>query len=293
MCRAVLLLCLASCGRLGFEPLLADGAPDVSSARCDLSTPFGAPVPVAGVSTPGLVEATSRLTDDELTMYLWTSRGSSPDLERATRATEAEPFAGVALSELNSPGLDFEPTITPDELVVIFHSDRGGTGAGDLFVAQRGSVSEPFAMLGELANLDTTGEERQPYLGSTELYFASDRGGTFDIYRAARLGPTSFGAPSRVDVPGLTVTDDADPVISRDGLTLFFASDAPGGLGGGDIYVTTRASLTSAFGPPVAVSQLSSAAAEGPSWISPDGCRLYLSSARAGSPDIYVASRGM
>jgi hypothetical protein len=30
---------------------------------------------------------------------------------------------------------------------------------------------------------------------------------------------------------------------------------------------------------------------EGPSWISPDGCRMYISSNRAGNNDIYVAAR--
>ena len=95
-----------------------------------------------------------------------------------------------------------------------------------------------------------------------------------------------------MNLPGFTTSDERDPVISRDGLTLYFASTRAGGLGGADIYVTTRLSTSLAFGTPVALPGLSSAAGEGPSWISPDGCHLYLSSARAGTPDIYLAVRG-
>jgi hypothetical protein len=263
----VLLASMPSCGRIDFDPRVDGGALDGGDAGCDPTAAFGSPILVPGVSTPTLVEATSRLTDDELTMYLWTDRSGNPDLERATRASEQAPFSSVAISELNASAADFEPTISPDERVLI-------------------------VLVGELTGLDTVNAEQQPYLGTDALYFSSNRTGDFEIYSAARLGQASFGPPVRIDLPGFGTSDEGDPVISRDGLTLFFASNAPGGLGQADLYVTTRPSGAAAFTTPIALPMLSSFAAEGPSWISPDGCRLYLSSAKAGTPDIYVATRG-
>lgn len=289
----LLLVSMPSCGRIDFDPRVDGGALDGTETRCDPTAAFGAPILVPGVSDPTLVEATSRLTDDELTMYLWTNRSGNPDLERATRAGEAAPFSSVAISELNVAAADFEPTISPDELVLIFRSNRGVSGVADLYLGQRSSRGVPFALVGELTSLDTATVEQQPYLGSDALYFSSNRTGDFEIYSAARLGQTSFGPPVRVDLPGFGASDEGDPVISRDGLTLFFGSNAPGGLGQADLYVTTRASAAATFTTPTALLLLSSSAAEGPSWISPDGCRLYLSSAKAGTPDIYVATRGM
>lgn len=288
---------MSGCGRIGFDPTAAPGdvsteGTDGSGGRCDPTAAFGAPVPVAGLSDGAFAEATSRLTDDELTLYLWTSRSGNIDLERATRPAESSPFASVALTELNTGGVEFEPTVSPNQLVLVFHANRAGTGAGDLYLAERGSLASPFTLTGELVGLDTTADEVQPYYGANEIYFSSNRTNDFEIFRAGRLSATTFGVPARVALPGFTTSDEGDPVISRDGLTLYFASNRAGGLGDYDIYVTTRTSTATGFIAPVLLVDLSSVAGEGPSWISPDGCHLYLSSAKAGTPDIYLAARG-
>jgi hypothetical protein len=44
---------------------------------------------------------------------------------------------------------------------------------------------------------------------------------------------------------------DMGPFVAPDGLTLYFDSDRPGGLGGSDIWVTTQATVSDAWGPPV------------------------------------------
>src|SRR5207249_823543 len=77
-------------------------------------------------------------------------------------------------------------------------------------------------------------------------------------------------------------TSDSAPVTSVDGLTLFFASDRAVGPGGGaDVWVATRAALGAPFDTPRLAPELSSPAVDIPGWISPDGCRMYLSSDRA------------
>ena len=59
--------------------------------------------------------------------------------------------------------------------------------SADLFVAFRRSTSEPFSATFPLDDLNTGGDERDPWLtpdGKT-LYFTSDRDGALSIYTAA------------------------------------------------------------------------------------------------------------
>jgi len=55
------------------------------------------------------------------------------------------------------------------------------------------------------------------------------------------------GTSSELNTPFL----DGCPILSRDGLQLYMASDRPGGLGGLDIWVAERASLDEPFSDPV------------------------------------------
>jgi hypothetical protein len=47
-----------------------------------------------------------------------------------------------------------------------------------------------------------------------------------------------------------TTSIEVLPTISPSGLSLYFSSNRPGGLGGTDVYVSQRATLTSAWGAP-------------------------------------------
>lgn len=56
--------------------------------------------------------------------------------------------------------------------------------------------------------------------------------------------------------------------------------------------MATRATPGGTFGPATLVPNVNTSADDGPSWISPDGCRLYISGNVRGNNDIYVATRG-
>src|SRR5688572_17769778 len=47
-----------------------------------------------------------------------------------------------------------------------------------------------------------------------------------------------------------TSVSEQNAILSKDGLSLYFTSDRPGGLGGLDIYIAQRASLESPWGNP-------------------------------------------
>src|SRR6185436_14302649 len=63
--------------------------------------------------------------------------------------------------------------------------------------------------------------------------------------RAAWSEPVHLGPP--VNTPSA----DQSPALSPDGLSLYFASDRPGTLGGVDLWVSRRASHHSPWGTPV------------------------------------------
>jgi WD40-like Beta Propeller Repeat len=89
--------------------------------------------------------------------------------------------------------------------------------------------------------------------------------------------------------------NEAGSSISKDGLSFYFQSDRPGGLGLADIYVSRRASINDPWGPPQNLGPVvNSTASEQMAWISPGGRRLYFASDRAGGMgglDLYVSRR--
>lgn len=106
--------------------------------------------------------------------------------------------------------------------------------------------------------------------------------------QAVRMEQFPPGADPSFNTPSL----DGCPFISRDGKTFYMASNRPGGLGGTDIWVSTRESVEDPWGPPVNVGQpVNSSANDFCPTIARDGHLFYFVSNRAGGcggDDIYV-----
>lgn len=103
-------------------------------------------------------------------------------------------------------------------------------------------------------------------------------------------GPREAGTPAEYKFGG--------PTPTADGLALYFATigkpDGGAEPANADIYVSTRSDPSSDFSNPTLVEGVSSPLGDTPSWISPDGCRLYLHSSRNhpdGTLEIFVATR--
>ncbi len=285
---------IAGCGRVGFSSRVDDAGGEVDAADagpCDRTAPYASPVPVPGVSTGARFEATMRLSTDELRGYLWTD-GGGVDLSFAVRPTPNDAFVLSPITELNTPtSNEFEPSPGRDELVIVFNSNRaGGPGGLDLYLSQRADTASTWSQPVPVPGIDTAADEHQPFLTDDALYFVSDAAGDPDLYRAPRISRASFGAAARIEELSRSGTVEADPVVSFDGLTMYFASDRAT-AGDLDIYVATRSSALAPWGAITRLPDLSSTVTDGPSWESVDGCRLYLSSAKLGTPDVYVAKR--
>jgi Tol biopolymer transport system component len=134
-----------------------------------------------------------------------------------------------------------------------------------------------------------------PHLSADErtmIFFGQlEAGAQNEIYLALRADPAaSFGAPAPQTVlNGPTTNVDAD--LSANALTVFFASDRSGQ---NLIYSSTRATTTSAWAMPAAVTAVNAAVpyASYQPFVTADGQELWLASNRpngSGQDDLYHA----
>src|SRR5947207_7525566 len=88
---------------------------------------------------------------------------------------------------------------------------------------------------------------------------------------------------------------DAEPALSKNGLSLYFNSNRPGGFGGNDIWVSRRASREDAWGAPVNLGPtINTASNEDTPSFSRDGHTMYFNSDRPGGfgmRDIWISRR--
>jgi Tol biopolymer transport system component len=92
-----------------------------------------------------------------------------------------------------------------------------------------------------------------------------------------------------------STSNDQQPAISKDGLSLYFTSNRAGGIGGFDMYVSQRASVDDPWGSPVNLGPtVNTTSDEGNPVFSRDGHLLFFQSKRPGGfggIDIWVSQR--
>jgi hypothetical protein len=131
------------------------------------------------------------------------------------------------------------------------------------------------------------------------LYFTSTRPGgwgSLDLWVAKRNSiDQSWSDPENLGKPVNTSAAEGFPSISSDRLSLYYASDRPGGSGGGDIWQATRTSIEANWSEPINLGpNVNSPSEELSCCISPNGTELFISSNRPGGMggyDLYVARR--
>jgi hypothetical protein len=87
-----------------------------------------------------------------------------------------------------------------------------------------------------------------------------------------------------------TGSEEADPSISPDELTLFFDSNRNTSLARA-IWVSTRATTADPFGAPTRVAELDDAMDDYDPTLSSDGLEIWFGSLRSGTRELYKATR--
>ncbi|MBI3854023.1 MAG: PD40 domain-containing protein [Verrucomicrobia bacterium] len=207
------------------------------------------------------------------------------------------------LTSLNSSYLEDESSISTDGLTIFFESDRpGGSGLVDIWTSTRPTAASPWGAPVNLgAPVNSASDDGSPRISpdGLSLYFGSFRAGgagSGDIWVATRPTPTDpFGAPVNLGPEVNSASEEFGPSITADGLTLLFSAiDRPGGLGGGDIWISTRTNSTAPWEParnlgaPVNTSYYDVFPC-----LSTDGLLLFFMSDRAnpGTGNAWVAKR--
>ena len=213
--------------------------------------------------------------------------GSIAALLPAPRFAAPQPV--VALSDVDS--IDEDPTFTADLLELYFMSNRNGTK--DIWTSTRASATDPWGSPHLVTELSSSGIDYSPgiSLDGLDIWFATDRdmtrGRIWKSSRAAR--GDAWAAPTPV-VELASGSIDFAPVVDANETTMLFTSNRPGS-GGYDIYWTTRATTSDAWGSAQLVPGVNSASDEYDPFTAQSGLVIFFTSMRSGQGDIYWSAR--
>lgn len=238
MRRLAAALCVfaAGCDALfGLDPLAA--RPDASSGAVDAELPADVgPACVFGprelVYGGGAHDPT--LSADRKELFYAFDIGSGYDIYRSLRSDTTLPFtANAIVSELSSNSDDSDPALTGDGLMIVFISERSGTGPR-AYQATRSSRTAAFSAPQPVPGLENTavhGIDVSPD-GLTIYYDTGTK--LVAAKRTARDQPA-------VVLQDLSVDVTSYPSVSGDGLALYY--------NGRGVMRRTRASTSATFVP--------------------------------------------
>lgn len=141
------------------------------------------------------------------------------------------------------------PALSPDDKYMVFSSNMpGGKGGRDLWYVTYDKKSDSWSKPTNLSNLNTAGDEMFPFIAKDgNIYFSSNgRGGMggLDIYKAEKTGDMTFNAPTAMEYPINSSSDDFGFVLNEPNdetkFSGYFTSNRPGGKGLDDIYSFTE-----------------------------------------------------
>ena len=211
--------------------------------------------------------------------------------------------------KVNSSAAEWDPSISADGLSLYFNSYRpGGFGDADIWVTTRKTKADPWGTPVNLGpTVNSSANETAPDISADglSLYFSSNRPGGYgarDLWVTTRnTTKEAWGEPVNLGPVVNSSAHEHGPSISADGLSLYFSGYAatspfrPGGIGGGDLWVTTRKTKADPWTKPVNLGpKVNYSGWDASPSISADGLTLYFNSARhggSGRADLWVTMR--
>ena len=301
------IILLLACREDSVAPrLAADLQPSFSLS----SDGWSAPVNLGTTINTTAGEMNATFSPDELSLYFTSDRPGglgSTDIWVARRDCVSCPWHAPvnAGAPINSTGQDAGPRFSNDGHLLFFQSDR--TGLGDIYVTRRNNTNDDFAwgppvLVGGDVNTATGVENGADYLQSAE-----DGGGNLYFNRAVPgIPPEFYYAPISRDGetrgPAVYVSElnvvtatDQHATIRKDGRELFFSSNRTGGLGGFDLWTSTRRNVHEPWSAPVdLVAPMNTTVTDQQPTLSANGRTLLFASNRTGGSggnDLWISTR--
>jgi Tol biopolymer transport system component len=230
------------------------GGADLWVSQWDyVAATWGSPVNLGSVVNTNGIEAGPALSRDEHWLFFQSNRNGNMDIWVSYRTHIYDNFAWEPAVNLGS-GVNstFEESMggyfEGDEGAgpqIFFSSNRPGLGGFDLYssAARADGTFGPATLIMELSSSVADPGMRVSFNGLEAFFFSARPGGRGgqDLWTATREAVNgSWSVPVNLGALVNSSTIDQGPYLASDRQTLFFGSDRPGGLGGTDLYVTTR-----------------------------------------------------
>jgi len=235
------------------------GAEDLwVSRRVSRHDPWGTPVNLGPVINNAGQEGGPGLSKDGHLLFFFASRPGgfgTADIYVSHRSDRKDdlgwetpvnlgPYVNTAAAEA---GADYVPHDDGVKGILYFNRRSARPGADyDLYsvpITRDGLPTEPAAPIDELNTFadDQTAELSRD---GREVLISSNRPGTLgaqDLWRSTRPSVRDlWSTPVNLGTPINMVLNDRQPVLSRDGRTLIYASIRAGGFGSDDLWMATR-----------------------------------------------------
>lgn len=229
------------------------------SRRASLDSPWQTPINLGPTFNTAGLEASPVVSSDGHLLFFSSDRPGgqgSNDIYVARRADKSDDFgwgAPVALgtdvntSQFEAGGFYLQ---SAEDGPTNFYFVRGpNTVALDIYavaIDADGQTRGPAVPVTELndPNPAVTDARASIRKDGREVFFYSNRAGSLgasDLFTAVRRSVhDAWSAPENLGAPLSSSANDIQPGLSYDARTLLFTSNRPGGLGGADIWMSTR-----------------------------------------------------
>ena len=205
---ALVLAAASACSIAGLDDYASGG---------DAGNDAGLDAPKDVTSLPDQVAPDSSSTD------------SGSDVVIPPACNLAAPFGAAApLTSLNSSVIDGSALLSPDELTILFTSNRLGAGL-NVFTAARANKSAAFGAAAPLASLNFGGADTWNVALTGDgltAYFVTDQNAADHMYVATRASSLAgFGTPKLMPVP---IVSGEQPFVTPDGKALYYTDQLTG-----------------------------------------------------------------
>ncbi|HET7501334.1 MAG TPA: hypothetical protein VFK02_10040 [Kofleriaceae bacterium] len=256
--------------------------------------PWGTPATIPQAASTTSSEDDDTLSASALEMIFAVDGGTSgKDLFYTARKSVTEPWATAVPVPFNSAQSDETPRLSDDGLTLYFASGRAGNGNLDIWSVTRGALD----------NTSWGTPELQTDVSTTTLlekWFMPCGAGHYVMIQGTATNGTDLVEGTRGGAAPTPITElnsaqsETGTLVSKDCLTIFFASNRPTSSSPARIYTSHRSSLTAAWDPPSVVSDFPIPGGNGSQedpWLSEDGRTFVFASDAKGTKDIYISTR--